>query len=156
MVLAISRIPLTPFTMLTRLIYVSSASRPLSAHDLDEILAASQQHNAEADVTGALLHAGGTFMQVLEGPSESVAATYRRIETDPRHHVHTVLLRDPIGSRQFSTSPMEFYTIDQLSDDECHVARRLFDHALPHRERARFLLTTLARLAERDVTTKAA
>ncbi len=142
--------------MLTRLIYASSASRPLTDGQIDEILRVSRRNNAAADVTGALLHGGRTFMQVLEGPSDSVAATYRRIETDPRHHGHTVLLCDPVGSRLFPTTPMALYTIDRLSDDECRITRRLLDPGLPARDRAHLLLQTLRQFAERDWPSKAA
>ena len=142
--------------MLTQLIYTSSASRPLDAEVLGQIRDVSRRNNAEADVTGALLHSGGNFMQVLEGTAESVAATYRRIETDPRHRGHVVLLHDPIGKRQFPDRPMDFYALDRVSDEERRVARRLFDPSLPDRERAHLLIKTLRHLADRDIATKAA
>lgn len=136
--------------MLARLVYASSAARPLEDADLLDILRSSRRNNAEADVTGALFYTGGNFMQVLEGPADRVAEVYRRVEVDRRHHGHVVLLRDPIGARHFDT-PMAFHSFAGLSDEDRQRARSLFDPSLPDRERARLLLLTFRQLAEREV-----
>lgn len=129
--------------MLTQLVYASSVTHALSEGDIDDILQTSRRNNAEADVTGALFHSRGNFMQVLEGPTTSVAEVYRRIETDPRHRGHAVLLRDPVGRRSFPDTPMAYFAFDPSSDEEREVTRRLFDQSTPDRTRAHLLLRTL-------------
>lgn len=136
--------------MLARLVYASSAARPLEDADLTDILQSSRRNNAEVDVTGALFYSGGNFMQVLEGPADRVAEVYRRVEMDRRHHGHSVLLRDPIGTRQFPDAPMAFHSFAGLSDETRQRARSLFDPSLPDRERARLLLQTLRELVEEE------
>lgn len=66
---------------LLRLVY---ASRFTGAdRDLDEtlrsIIAQSIQRNRMVDVTGFLVTGEGRFLQLLEGPADSVQATYARI-----------------------------------------------------------------------------
>ena len=72
---------------LHRLLYFSRTA--LSGPDLDlelgRIVRDSIHNNRHAAVTGMLLSHDGWFVQVLEGPGEAVEATYRRIQSDPRH-----------------------------------------------------------------------
>ncbi|MEA1834280.1 BLUF domain-containing protein [Methylobacterium durans] len=50
-----------------------------------EIVRASEVRNAAHDLTGALLHTRGVFVQALEGPLPAVEATFERICCDLRH-----------------------------------------------------------------------
>ncbi|MGE0861723.1 MAG: BLUF domain-containing protein [Gammaproteobacteria bacterium] len=87
---------------LFQLVYVSTARADLGAADLEDILAAANQHNALRDVTGMLMYADGQFMQLLEGEEAAVEAIFARIQTDTRHHDVTVLERGPITRRDFA------------------------------------------------------
>ena len=82
-------------------IYVSSARVPADAAMLDDILSVSVRNNEAAGITGMLLYAGGTFMQVLEGEEQAVSATHERIKRDSRHMGIIVLEHAPIESRSF-------------------------------------------------------
>jgi hypothetical protein len=93
---------------LIHLIYVSTAREPADARMLEEILAVSARNNAPQGITGMLLYAGGTFMQVLEGEADVVDATHHRIERDPRHMGLIVLERAPITERSFTRWSMGF------------------------------------------------
>jgi hypothetical protein len=72
---------------LFRLVYASRFTGV--DRDLDEalraILAKSIHNNRLVDVTGFLVAGEGRFLQLLEGPADSVQATYDRIALDPRH-----------------------------------------------------------------------
>lgn len=96
---------------LIHLIYVSTAPVPASAATLEEILAVSSRNNERDGVTGMLLYAGGTFMQVLEGEDEAVDATHQRIERDARHTGVILLERAPISERSFSRWSMGYRRI---------------------------------------------
>lgn len=86
---------------LTQLIYVSSASVELSDAQLDDILASAVRHNKDNEITGLLLYAHGSFMQVLEGDRARVEETYTRILHDLRHRSSMVLHKEPIDAREF-------------------------------------------------------
>jgi hypothetical protein len=93
---------------LIQLIYVSTASEELGAADLDRILDVSARNNSEKGITGLLLYAGGSFMQVLEGDETAVDTIFRQILQDPRHRDITVLDRAPIAERSFARWSMGF------------------------------------------------
>lgn len=93
---------------LIHLIYLSSARVAADALTLESILGVSSRNNARDGITGMLLYAGGTFMQVLEGEATVVDATHHRIEQDPRHTGILVLERAPIAARSFSQWNMGF------------------------------------------------
>lgn len=50
-----------------------------------EMVRISAARNAAEDLTGALLHTRGLFIQVLEGPLPALEATFERICCDFRH-----------------------------------------------------------------------
>ncbi len=67
------------------LLYMSRATRPMAAVEIDQLLTRARTRNEALGVTGALLHYGGRFVQVLEGEPEAVEACFRRIQDDSRH-----------------------------------------------------------------------
>ncbi|MGN5373901.1 BLUF domain-containing protein [Sphingomonas hankookensis] len=83
------------------------ASRSEAGIDVDHILQQSRHNNAVDGITGLLWHDGDHFVQVIEGPESSIAATYARIAIDPRHHDVTILSDRPVGAREFGYWSME-------------------------------------------------
>jgi hypothetical protein len=94
--------------MLHHLIYVSAARELLGDAELDGILASSARNNAAHGITGMLLYASGSFMQVLEGEEADVERTYARILPDRRHQSPFVIERGPIPARSFGSWSMGF------------------------------------------------
>ncbi|MCB8838809.1 BLUF domain-containing protein [Aurantimonas sp. VKM B-3413] len=72
------------------------------------ILAASQENNRKAGLTGALMFNSGCFAQVLEGPLDAVEETFERISRDERHGEVSVLAFEPVALRSFGTWSMAF------------------------------------------------
>ncbi|WP_342152907.1 BLUF domain-containing protein [Methylorubrum sp. SB2] len=72
-----------------RLLYRSDMHLTGSEADLRqevaEIVRQSAARNAESNLTGALLHSRGVFIQVLEGPLPALETTFERICCDLRH-----------------------------------------------------------------------
>lgn len=97
---------------LIRLIYVSSSCHELETEELDRILASSVRHNTPQAVTGMLLYARGSFMQVLEGEESAIEETFSRIEQDPRHTSIVVIERASIPEREFDRWSMGFRRLD--------------------------------------------
>lgn len=93
---------------LIELIYVSTATEEIDAAGLDRILESAARHNQPQGVTGMLLYAGGSFMQVLEGEESAVDETMGRVVQDPRHTDIIVLCREPIAHRSFLQWNMGF------------------------------------------------
>ena len=64
-----------------RLLYLSQAN-PSSADDLESILRTARQNNPPLSITGVLVHGGGWYMQLIEGPERSVLKLYAKIIDD--------------------------------------------------------------------------
>ena len=55
-----------------RLLYISHATREISEAQIQDILQSSRRNNPALGITGVLVHGGGQFMQILEGPEHAV------------------------------------------------------------------------------------
>ena len=96
---------------LQALVYVSSATRLLSADELKHLLERARERNAREKVTGVLLYSNGKFMQYLEGPPAGLNKVYEVIKADPQHEGIIELVHEPISSREFSDWAMAFRDI---------------------------------------------
>lgn len=76
--------------------------------EVDRLLAVARRNNARDGVTGALLLAGNTFFQILEGDGDAVESTYARIVDDARHGGCLVLDRRRDTSRLLPDLPLFF------------------------------------------------
>jgi blue light- and temperature-responsive anti-repressor len=104
--------------MLTTLIYRSHICDNVSFALLEDMVAAANLKNGEADVTGILLFNGTHFFQLLEGPEASVSAIYQHICTDRRHYNLVELLRDYAPLRRFGKSGMELFDLREYDREE--------------------------------------
>jgi hypothetical protein len=120
-----SLVPILPPSGLVRVIYASRWGACVGEdlhHVTRQIVGRSMQNNRLVDVTGLLLVHGGWFMQVLEGPSASVAETFARIAADARHFDITVLASGSADQRLFRDwnmcerriSSSDYRLLDQL------------------------------------------
>ncbi|GIL41520.1 BLUF domain-containing protein [Roseiterribacter gracilis] len=98
--------------LLLRIVYVSTATRPLSAATLDAMLVLCRVRNRDDGVTGLLLCAGDQFMQAIEGPPGAVNDLRGRLLADRRHQAYRELLRQDTPARMFPDWSMEFRRID--------------------------------------------
>ncbi len=87
---------------LLRLVYSSRATKEMSFNRVLTIIAKSRSANKARGVTGMLVYDRGVFLQVLEGPTETVQTLYASIARDPRHQELKVLLQEPTATRLFS------------------------------------------------------
>ncbi len=93
---------------LRTLVYLSSATRPLSEAELEILLDNIRRNNRALGVTGVLLHNDGNIVQCLEGPAEGVRQVFDRIQASRRHHGIMILLDEPITVRSFDDWDMGF------------------------------------------------
>jgi hypothetical protein len=104
-----------------RLLYCSQAKSDFSEEVLKEILLTSRKNNRAADITGVLVHGGGMFMQVLEGPEQIVLRTYMKILDDKRHTDSRIIHITPIKDRLFENWTMGVVKAEPLTFE--HVAK---------------------------------
>lgn len=112
---------------LLSVLYTSNARTPFSDDDLAELLAQSRASNAAKDLTGMLLYRGGRFVQVLEGPEQTVRDIIATIAADARHSNMRVLIEQPIAHREFSDWTMGYQPIAETTGDAPAGFRDTFD-----------------------------
>jgi hypothetical protein len=100
-------------TALIQLVYVSSGTRKFATGELVELLRVSRRNNQSNDITGMLIYHDGNFIQVLEGPPQPVAETFRRIGEDRRHRGLIEMLNQTIDQRDFPDWTMGFVAIEK-------------------------------------------
>ncbi|WP_426106909.1 BLUF domain-containing protein [Massilia sp. TSP1-1-2] len=103
---------------INQLIYLSQATRKMSAEDLYGIQKTAKANNEPLDVTGSLFYNGGWFLQVLEGPALSLAKLYKKIELDPRHKNSRVIYNEPATFRTFPRWNMNMTNLDDRQADK--------------------------------------
>lgn len=99
-----------------RLTYVSTARKPLTAVELEDVLRVSRKNNARDDVTGLLVVGGRRFLQALEGPAKTVEQVFERIEKDPRHFAVVRLSREEVQERAFGGWAMGYTAGKAVTD----------------------------------------
>lgn len=102
-----------------QLMYVSAATHEVNSQVLEQILEVSRRNNPQDDVTGLLLYIDGGFLQILEGPRDSIYRVYQRIARDPRHDSHCILLDRETDCRLFPGWTMGF---DRITSDQKETA----------------------------------
>lgn len=99
-----------------QLVYISTARETISREMIRDILRVSQANNARVGVTGLLVAGANRFLQVLEGPSREVSATYERIRGDERHFACVLLTSRSVAARAFGEWSMGFQQGGRASD----------------------------------------
>jgi hypothetical protein len=103
---------------LNQLIYISQATRKMSSEELIEIHTIAKTNNATMDVTGSLFYNGGWFLQVLEGPIDTLNTLYKKIEKDPRHKNSRIIHNEPAKFRTFTRWSMNMTNLDDRQADK--------------------------------------
>jgi hypothetical protein len=86
---------------LTQLVYLSNAQFSFTRADLADVLLTARKNNSALGVSGMLVCTEGAFLQVLEGPADTVDALYERIKLDSRHKQVALMVRESIDQRAF-------------------------------------------------------
>jgi hypothetical protein len=109
-------------TNVIRLLYISHPAATISDQQVQDILLAARRNNPGNNITGILVHGGGLFMQVLEGPEQEVLRQYVKILDDHRHSNPEILHISPTNKRIFEKwsmgsiegDPLQFQYISDL------------------------------------------
>ena len=98
--------------MLNYIIYYSFSKSDISSSELEEILRKAREWNQAHEITGLLIYRfnkifkRGNFLQIIEGPKNSILSAWERILADQRHHTITVLENGNFEERNFSAWSM--------------------------------------------------
>jgi len=95
-----------------RIIYCSQASSDISPDELVALLELSRLNNSRDGLSGMLLYCSQSFLQVLEGDSATLDATYDRIRADDRHMNLRLLLDAEVAEPLFPDWTMGFDHVD--------------------------------------------
>lgn len=98
-----------------RLLYCSQVKSDFNEEILKEILLTSRENNRRNRITGVLVHGGGLFMQVLEGPEQNVLRTYMKILDDKRHTDSRIIHITPVKDRLFENWTMGVIEAEPLT-----------------------------------------
>ena len=98
---------------LKRVIYVSEKTDTSDA-SLAQIIDSSTKNNPETGVTGCLLSGSNSFLQLLEGPRQTIDRLYVTINADSRHKNVVMLTDEDIDERLFSSWSMKLAPFDDL------------------------------------------
>ena len=108
---------------LERIVYASTATGSTgSLLNMVAILAESQRNNERDGLTGALAAHNERYIQVLEGPGQTLDGLLRRLAGDPRHKDILVLDRRPVSGRLFGGWTM---ANTRFSPDKARALARL-------------------------------
>jgi hypothetical protein len=95
---------------LSAVVYRSTAVRPLSPVQLDQLALAAQARNRCESVTGLMVYDDNHFFQWLEGPADNVDRVMHSIKNDARHVDIDILNQQPVGHRSFAGWSMKLAT----------------------------------------------
>lgn len=101
-----------------KLVYVSSASLPMTSQEMYDLLEKSRQNNYLLDITGILLCYEDNFFQLLEGEKATVKQLYSKISGDPRHRGILRIFSETTAQREFPEWSMGFKLIDNSWNQE--------------------------------------
>ena len=93
-----------------KIIYFSSATKPLNEEEINLLLAKAHHYNLEKGITGVLLYLEGDFLQVLEGRKIDVVHLFNKIKKDSRHKLIITIFDNEINKRQFPEWSMGFHS----------------------------------------------
>jgi hypothetical protein len=91
-----------------QIIYSSEAATPMQTDDLQELLEHATRSNAAQGITGALIYADGTFLQILEGDKGLLQDLMARIRRDVRHESVVVLRESEVPTAIFGSWKMAY------------------------------------------------
>jgi len=90
------------------LIYISVADNALTPADIKLILETSKINNAKQNITGLLCFDGQRFLQIFEGPKDTIKDLYQTVAQDSRHKDIELIHFDDIETRTFHSWQMAF------------------------------------------------
>lgn len=99
------------------LIYISTATAPMTVLALDKLLKQARSYNNTNGITGCLIYQDDCFMQMLEGRKEIIECLMEKIKMDPRHSDVRTVIEGPARYRIFIDWSMNFRDLTPEQDE---------------------------------------
>ena len=115
----------TEGTTVRRIIYRSRAMPELDRAELFRLLYHARASNEARGLSGVLMRAGSELLQVLEGETWKLVATFEAIRRDPRHSDVTVIDERSISEATFAGWPMRYFD----DHDICKAVQQMTEKA---------------------------
>lgn len=119
---------------LHRIVYISTATNPMSESELDALLKQSRVKNLFLNITGYMIYFEGTILQLLEGSKTSVDYIYNTILMEKRHHNSVELCSKSIKERLFDDWQMDFQKIERDQLKQIQSVEDLFHNNLTNKQ----------------------
>lgn len=84
-----------------QLLYTSVASRDIGPEELKRIGALAADRNGVDGISGLLCFDGQKFMQLIEGPRDSIQSLMKRLQRDERHRDIAIVYEAETRGRDF-------------------------------------------------------
>lgn len=98
---------------LKQIVWISEACKEYSDEELLQLLKKSRANNLKRNITGLLIYDKKSFMQFMEGDTESVDDIFQnRIKPSSLHRNVTLLNQREIEERNFLNWTMGFYSLE--------------------------------------------
>ena len=118
-----------------------AARRPFSLAALTSLLLLGRERNHAQGLTGVLLYAEGSFLQVLEGSAAAVRSTFARIEADPAWMKGEYTKQPLLGIRTASSisviagsAPLNAQANYPTNSEAIAAVRRSVERDISHRD----------------------
>lgn len=121
--------------MLSHIIYISQAVKPMTDRDLEQLLVSARENNKKEQITGQLLYKDQYFIQLLEGEEETIQRMFKKISKDSRHKNVKKISNMDVVLRSHDNWSMGFSNLDDSDDKmlEGFAPHKLNDSNLVYR-----------------------
>lgn len=99
-----------------RIIYRSLASPDLDRAEMFRLLYHARVANEAKGLTGVLMRADDHMLQLLEGETWKLVATFETIRRDPRHRHVEVIDERSISQATYPSCPMRYFDDHHIGD----------------------------------------
>lgn len=103
---------------------------------LSSISTVAKKYNLEFSITGLLFFHNGCFVQIIEGPQQSLEGLMEVLENDIRHENIIRLIDEPIEERSYSDWNMDSFNLSdsqELDTDKLINISRVYKETLSTR-----------------------
>ncbi len=110
-------------------VYTSEyTGHPTQIHaDLQSIVSVARRNNASLNITGAIFHQCGRFLQFLEGCQPGLQTLLNKIGQDSRHRNIRFLFDEPITERGFSEWSLDSFDLNPADPLNLKMLERIRD-----------------------------
>lgn len=137
--------------MLKQFAYISSQVIDFSQSELHDLMKQARLKNKRLELTGLLLFDKGVFLQVLEGPTESIDLITLHISEDRRHkNMDIIFTNSSLREREFANWSMGLQILGSNNHKEYveldNRIKELLTKAQPNAQEAHTLITNYTKL----------